>query len=150
MTSLLDAYGNPFDPAPLVAQWRHGDRYEAASILWERLYHQGELGSASFAAVPILVEMLASLSLPDWNAYALVATIEEARVNSDVLVPAELASDYTNAWKSILAPALRDLAGASQDELVRSILAVIAHAKGQHSLGAIALCTEDERDEMLS
>ena len=45
--------------------------------------------------------------------------------------------------------ALRDLANAADDELVRSLIAVIAHAKGQHSLGAIALCTEDEREEML-
>jgi hypothetical protein len=46
--------------------------------------------------------------------------------------------------------ALRDLETATDDLVVRSALAVIAHAKGQHTLATIALCTEDERAEMLS
>jgi len=117
--------------------------------LWERLYHQGDVGSASFVAVPHLVDMLASLSRPDWNAYALIAAIEEARISKGEMLPDSLALAYSKAWKAVLPLALRDLADASQDELVRSLLAVISHAKGQHSLGAIALCTEDERKEML-
>lgn len=149
MSELLDAYGNPFDPRPFVARWQKGERDDVVGMLWERLYHQGDIGSASFAAVPDLVELLASLSQPDWNAYALIATIDEARVSQGLLPPASLASAYAGAWKSVLALALRDLVVASQDELVRSLIAVIAHAKGQHSLGAIALCTEDEREEML-
>ena len=149
MSELLDAYGKPFDPRPVVARWSNGEGEEAAGLLWERLYHQGDLGSASFAAVPDLVEMLASLSQPDWNAYALIATIEESRVSRGILLPDSLASGYVNAWKSVLALALCDLVEASQDELVLSLLAVLAHAKGQHRLGTIALCTEDEREEML-
>ena len=149
MNDLLDAYGNPFDPSPFVARWQRGERDEAVGVLWDRLHNQGDVGSASFAAVPDLIELIASQSEPDWNAYALIAAIEEARVCQGELLPAALASGYSSAWKSVLPLALRDLVNASQDELVRSLIAVIAHAKGQHSLGVIALCTEDERAEML-
>ncbi len=149
MTDLLDAYGNPFDPRPVVERWRNGEESEAAAILWEHLYHQGDIGSASFAAVPCLVEMMASQSEPDWRSFALVATIEEARVSRSELVPPSLTLAYTDAWNSVLPLALRELVTASQDELVRSLLAIVAHAKGQHTLGTIALCTEDEREEML-
>jgi len=148
MSVLLDAYGIPFDPRPLIARWKQGDS-DAIRLLWERLHHQGELGSASFAAVPDLVDLLGALDQPDWNVYALVATIEEVRSLKGEMLPVALASAYSTAWTSVLPFALRDLAGASEDKLVLSLIAVIAHAKGQHTLGALALCTEDERQEML-
>ncbi|MEQ9662286.1 MAG: hypothetical protein RLN87_07045 [Parasphingopyxis sp.] len=149
MSDLVDAYGEPFDPRPIVARMHESDQAETMELLWERLHHQGDVGSASYAAVPALVERLGSISTPDWNSYALIATIEEARVAQGASPPASLATNYFDAWRSVLPLALRDLADARQDELVRSLVAVIAHAKGQHSLGAIALCTEDEREEML-
>jgi hypothetical protein len=149
MSDLLDAYGKPFDPSPIIAGWLTGERDDPAQVLWQRLYHQGDVGSASFAAVPDLVELLTVLTKPDWNVYALIAAIEETRSNHAALLPASLAAAYADAWKSVLPIALRDLADASQDELVRSVIAVIAHAKGHHSLGIIALWTEDEREEML-
>lgn len=148
MSALLDAYGSPFDPCPLIARWKQGDS-NVISLLWERLHHQGELGSASFAAVPDLVNLLESLDHPDWNIYGLVATIEEVRALKGEMPPVGLASAYSIAWTSVLPLALRDLAEASEDKLVRSLIATIAHAKGQHTLGALALCTEDERQEML-
>lgn len=149
MSDLLDAYGNPFDPHPYVARWKDGERDEPVRVLWEHLFHQGDVGSASFAAIPDLVELVATLTQPDWDAYALIASIEETRANQNELLPASLAPAYFTAWKSVMTLKLRDLANAADDELVRSLIAVIAHAKGQHSLGAIALCTEDEREEML-
>ncbi|WP_292929206.1 hypothetical protein [Novosphingobium sp. PASSN1] len=149
MSELYDAYGNPFDPRPIIARWRSGEAPGAVGTLWERLYHQGNVGSASYAAVPDLVELLETSSQPDWDAYALIATIEEARADGAELIPPSLIPAYTAAWRSVLPLAIRDLANASQGELVRSLIAVIAHAKGQHSLAAIALCSDDEREEML-
>ena len=149
MNELLDAYGCPFDASPLIDRWKAGEGDGVVGLLWERLYHQGDIGSASLAAVPGLVELIEAVRQPDWNAYALIASIEEARVRQGTAMPSSLASAYANAWKSALQLALRDLAGALEDELVRSLIAAIAHGKGQHTLGAIALCTEDERVEML-
>lgn len=149
MTELLDAYGEPFDPRPVIARWRLGEEDGPTQELWERLYHQGEVGSASFAAIPDLVELIASSTQPDWNAYAILASVEEARTIGDAMIPLSLADAYAEAWTTAQSLALQHLAHASEDKLVCSLLAVIAHAKGQHSLAAIALCTEDERCEML-
>ncbi|KQN86980.1 hypothetical protein ASE90_06800 [Sphingomonas sp. Leaf67] len=149
-TVLLNAYGEPFDPGPLIEAWHESAASEVVRELWDNLYHQGSVNSASYAAVPGIVRMLEQAELPDWNGYALIASIEEARLaGGSVPMPVELAGDYETAWKSALPLALRDLREAQDDSLVRSLITVIALAKGQRTLAAIALCTEHERIEML-
>jgi hypothetical protein len=87
---------------------------------------------------------------PDWRAYALIATIEERR-NRDrnPPVPEWLASAYETAMRQVVQSALTHLRGTEEDTEVRSLLAVLAHAKRQPTIGAIALWTEDERREAL-
>ena len=151
MTSfLLNAYGEPFDPGPLIETWHESATSDAVRELWDNLYHQGAVNSASYAAVPGIVRILEQAGSPDWNGYALIASIEEARLaGGGVPMPMELAGEYETAWKSALPLALRDLLDAQDDSLVRSLIAVVTLAKGQRTLAAIALCTEDERIEML-
>jgi hypothetical protein len=94
-----------------------------------------------------MIEVAAS---PDWNAYTLLASIEEGRlISTNPAMPLDLESPYRDAWERVLPKALADLTDATDDLIVRSILAVIAYAKGQLSIAAITLCTEDERLEML-
>lgn len=146
----LSADGEPYDPRSAIKAWREGEFVDGAQELWNKLYHQGAVNSASYAAVGEIVRMMHGQPEPDWNAYALIASIEEGRLADDSPpLPLELQQDYKDAWAAILPIALRDLSEAQDDLVVRSILAVIAHAKGQHTLAAIALCTEDERAEML-
>lgn len=147
----LSAYGEPYDPRPAIAAWRAGQVVDGPKELWDKLYHQGTVNSASYAAVSEIVRLMQEQSDPDWNAYALIASIEEGRLrNGSPPVPTELQRDYEYAWKAILPMALRDLGQAEGDLIVRGALAVVAHAKGQHTLAAIALCTEDERTDMLA
>ena len=47
--------------------------------LWDELNHQGEVGVASYAAVPELVRIAGGATCRDWNIYGLVATIEVER-----------------------------------------------------------------------
>ncbi|MBB3692057.1 hypothetical protein FHY05_000669 [Sphingomonas sp. BK580] len=146
----LSAYGEPYDPRPAIEAWRTGHVEDAVQELWDKLYHQGTVNSASYAAVGEIVLMMQKQAEPDWNAYALVASIEDGRLaKGSTPIPSELAQQYENAWTAILPIALRDLAGAQDDLTVRGALAVVSYAKGQHTLAAIALCTEDERVEML-
>ncbi|WP_287002986.1 hypothetical protein [Sphingobium sp.] len=146
----LDAYQNPYDPCPAIKAWGESDAEVAIKELWERLFHQGTIGTASYRAVPELVHLIEASVQPDWNSYALIASIEEARLGPDSpSMPMELDDGYARAWENLLPFALRDLSSANDDPLVRSLIAVIAHAKKQHSLAVIALCTEDERQDML-
>lgn len=146
----LSAYGEPYDPRPAIEAWRAGNVTEALQELWGKLYHQGTINSASYAAVGDIVRMMRDQAAPDLNAYALVASIEDGRwAEGNPPVPSELEQDYRSAWAAILPMALRDLAQTEEDLVIRGALAVVAHAKGQRTLAAIALCTEDERVEML-
>src|SRR5471032_2635007 len=82
-TGLTGGYRTPFDPRPSLARLEtdsHTD--EAWRELWEELHHQGDVGDASCAAVPLLVEIERKRAIADWNSYALVAIIELARTNS--------------------------------------------------------------------
>ncbi len=146
----LSAYGEPYDPRPAIEAWRAGQIEDGSQELWDKLVHQGTVNSASYAAVGELVRMMQEQAAPDWNAYALVAAIEEGRLaEGNPRVPPELEQEYREAWTALLPLALRHL-GKPQDDLTdRAVLAVVAHAKGQHRLGTIALCTEEERAEML-
>lgn len=88
---------------------------------------------------------------PDWNVYALAATIEEARHrNHNPAIPTWLAATYERGWAELEARALVELPQASDDDLVSSILAVLALGKGKRTLARMALLTEEERNEMLN
>lgn len=146
----LSAHGEPYDPRPAIAAWRAGQAGDVAHELWDKLYHQGTVNSASYAAVSEIVAMMQGQVEPDWNAYSLLASIEDGRLaEGNPPVPVDLKQHYEQAWATVFPIALRDLEEAKDDLVDRGALAVIAHAKGQHTLAAIALCTEDERVEML-
>ena len=149
--TLLGGRRLPYDPRTALEAWRRGDKENAPAELWDALHHQGDVDSAAYAAAPMIAEIAASAAAPDGNAYALLATIEEARVSGrNPPIPAFLEHRYRAAWSAVLTHALRDIVTARDSATVRSILAVLAHAKGEHTLGAIALCTEDERRAMLA
>ena len=86
-SNLTDGYRTPLDPRPLLAKLEIGqDTDKTWNELWEELHHQGDVGGASYAAVPFLVDIYRKQGVIDWNTYALVATIESARTqgnNSD-------------------------------------------------------------------
>jgi hypothetical protein len=147
---LTDAYGDQYDPRPALAAIAQGNAGEGFEELWERVHHQGDLGTAAYAIVPELVRLMTDAAEPDWRAYALIATIEECRkAEGNPVIPDWLARPYETAIREVVQPALAHLRFADGDEEVRSLLAVLAHAKGQPTIGAIALWTEDERSEAL-
>lgn len=148
-SGLSGGYGEIYDPRDAIRRLEAGD--EAAwDELWQELHHQGDIGIASYAAVPELVRVHAARGVPDWNTYAYAATIEEARRNGrNPALPDWLRPDYESAWQDLQALGLAELAAAASDELIRCILAVLALGKGQATLARMALLTEDERQEML-
>ena len=149
-SKLTDANGQLYDPRPALKAAEGGHAEAAYAELWDRLHHQGDLGTAAYAAVPELAGQIGRASIPDWRAYALIATVEEQRHRAgNPAVPQWLDDSYRTAIGGLIEPALGHLRTAEGDEEVRSILAVLAHAKGQRSIGAIALWAEDERLEAL-
>lgn len=147
---LCGGYRTPYDPRNAIGKLRDGDAKIAWGELWQELHHQGDVGEASYAAVPLLAEMHEMRAVPDWNTYALVATIEEARHNpNNPSLPDWLVDDYHAAWKKLQRLAMEELPASSEAELTDSIIAVLAFGKGRISLGQMAMLADDERKEML-
>ncbi|RZA30303.1 MAG: hypothetical protein EOP92_35160 [Lysobacteraceae bacterium] len=147
--ALKGGYRQPYDARPALRRFAAGD-LAVWEEFWQELHHQGDVGEASYAAVAEIVRIHAARAEPDWNVFALAATVEEARHSAgNPALPAWLTADYEAAWSQLEVRALADFRGASNDEIVSSILAVLALAKGKRTLARMALLSEDEREEML-
>ncbi|WP_315782365.1 MULTISPECIES: hypothetical protein [unclassified Bradyrhizobium] len=149
-TSLHGGYRVPYDPRLALQRLERGDA-SAWDELWNELHHQGDIGEASFAAVPGLVRIHERRSVADWQTYAIIATIELARDDArNPAMPADLRESYDAAWRRLVDIGLRELTSANDAALIDSIIGVIAIARGQRALGRIAAdFTEDERRTML-
>jgi len=150
---LQGGYRARFDPRPLLAQLSSGADAEGAwRGLRENLYHQGDVGEASYAVTPHLVSIHRKRGVVDWNTYAFVAAIELARDHADnPPVPAWLAGEYDQAIQDLAATGLAEFPRAETREAVRSILSVLALSKGARSYGRLLLdFTEDELEELTS
>jgi hypothetical protein len=150
---LVGGYRTPYDPRPALRSLEERKGVEEAwHELCTELYHQGDVGEASYAAVPHLVRIYEEQGIPDWNTYALAATIEEARqVGKNPDLPTYLCEPYVEAWHRLVRIGIRELETAEDPGLVSCIIAVIAMGKGQFSLGRFAiLFDERERREVLN
>jgi hypothetical protein len=108
--------------------------------LWSSLAHQGDVYSASFAAVPHIVDALATAprDAPDVF-FHFPAWVEICRKRKDVPVPEDLLPAYTSALDRI--PEL--IAAASSRpwnaDMVRVALAALAAVKGDAGVAKAAL-----------
>ena len=148
--SLLGGYRAPFDPSKALFRLEQGE--DAWEDLWQGLHHQGDLGEASYAALPHLVRIAAQAKLRTWNFYGLVSTIEvERHRRSNPSLPDWVADDYEAAWHQLQSLALRDLPLYDDPLTVQTILGALALCKGQSKLGAlISDLTESELDELVN
>ena len=149
-STLEGGYKVIYDPRSaleLLRAW--GRREEAWSELWNELHHQGDIGAASYAAVPHIVDIYAHAKEPDWNALALVTLIEDVRLRTGPKPPAWLWESYMDAIRHLPELATRDLLRSDDPYVVRSALAAIAIAKGLHPAARIlSNYTDEELDEM--
>jgi hypothetical protein len=153
LSRLLGGYRIPYDPRkPLRALEQGKDVAVAGEELWNELHHQGDVGEASYAAVPHLVRIHAARGVADWNTYGLVAIIEEARQRRrNPEMPANLRNAYEAAWRELMEIGLTELKTADDATLVCGIISVLAIGKGQLNLGRFAIFfPEDERQEILA
>lgn len=83
---LAGGYKVPYDPRPAIRALEAGNSVDDAwDELWNELHHQGDVGEASYAAVPHLVRIQKAKSSVDWNIYALISTMEIERLRTSNL-----------------------------------------------------------------
>ncbi len=143
---LEHAYGSAEDVPELLKRLEsftpdEGYQSEPFFSLWSALCHQGEVYSASFAAVPHIVEFAGNNpERADWNCILLPTSIEIARVEaSEPMLPAFLADDYHAAIQQ-LPNVIAEMRRADADEnLAVSAAAGIAVVFGHPQLAKATL-----------
>lgn len=120
------------------------------SELWENLYHQGDVGVASYAAIPHLARIIRSRKILDYNPFALTVAIELARGRgNNPGLPDWLTGDYHQALGDIAKYGCDNLDGEWDSSILKSVLALIAIIKGNRDLGELLFEVDDGYEKVL-
>lgn len=119
--------------------------------LWNDLHHQGDVGLASYYAVPHLVRIAQQNGIINNDLLGLVSVIEIQRHNNNPALPKALISDYTAAIKSLGTLAIQTLINPWDLETTAVTLAAIAVSKQQITIAEAILNLDDENtiDELI-
>src|SRR5262245_8760467 len=117
---LRGGYKTPYDASAALRRLEAGeDNWDELS---EELHHQGDVGEASYAAVPHMVRIAKLRPHRDWGFYSLVSIIEvERHRRSNPEIPQWLVPDYKRAMNAMLDLALTDLRGETDWDAIQSI-----------------------------
>lgn len=108
------------------------------SELWENLHHQGDVGVASYAAIPHIARITRSRELLNFNPFALAVTIELARGQGEnPKSPKWLKEDYFEALWDMAKYGCDSLNKECDASVLKSVLALIAITKGNRDLGEL-------------
>jgi hypothetical protein len=142
--NLQHAYGNASDIPALLRQLEalpmSRGKAEPWESIWSSLAHQGDVYSASFAAVPHVVKALSSAPEEADLAYFQFPTwVEICRQRHNISVQAELSAAYFAAIK-MLAPLVCAVSENEWDEDFLSVaLAALAISNGFATIAEAAL-----------
>jgi hypothetical protein len=143
-SELQHAYGSAADVPALLSRLRELPKSEGTTepwfTLWSALAHQGDVYSASFAAVPHVVAALATApSKADASFFQFPAWVEICRAKSQAEVPQDLRAPYFESLALI--PSLVAQASGRQWEsgFLACALSAIAASKGQHEIAEAVL-----------
>ena len=143
-SELEDAYGPATDIPSLLSQLdsfpTSDGKNEPWFSLWSALYHQDDVYTASFAAVPHIIRVLATdPTRADSSFFQLPACIEIARAQQDFPVPHDLSVPYFQALQQL--PMLVGAAAGRiwNEDILCCALSAVAAAKGFPSVARATL-----------
>jgi hypothetical protein len=143
-SELQHAYGKASDIPTLLRQLAEvphsSDDREPWFSLWSSLAHQGDVYSASFAAVPHIVQALSTAPLKaDFSYFQFPAWVEVCRIKTNVPVPEDIAPSYFEALSRL--PTLVAAASAREwdGSFLSCALSAIAASKGQAAIAEAIL-----------
>ena len=143
-SELDHAYGKATDIPEMLAQLMKLPKSEGKAepwfSLWSALAHQGDVYSASFAAVPHVVAALATAPAEADESYLqFPAWVEICRAKNLVNIPEDLKAPYVESLARL--PGLVAQAASRQWELgyLACALSAIAAAKGHHAIAEAVL-----------
>jgi len=151
--TLHGGYRIAFDPRPLLLQIKSNLHSEE---LWheliEDLYHQGDVGEASYATVPELAHLVPPEEDLPWQLVGLVQWIEEARsAGTNPPLPIWITKEYFAAIETLGRRCLIELGKSTTELQNRCFIAFIALWKGMTVYAnAIGNYSEDELKDFLT
>lgn len=153
--TLDGGYKIPFDASvPLKKLQSTNDQKIIADIfadLWDNLHHQGDIGLASYLALPQLVTICIDKKSLDWNFVGLSVLIEHCRqTKHNPKLPDEFKNEYFEALKKLEQYLLTNFKNIKDPTTLRLTLALFATVNGQVELGkAIENLDEDTVKDFL-
>jgi len=149
---LAHAYGKASDVPGLLRQLSKNTapmsnyRDEPWYSLWSALCHQGDVYSASYAAVPHIVRLgIRALGPIDTGFFLLPACVEVARNNKrGPELPSELAEAYFEGLQGLHECAFRHASDDWNEGMAQSVAAALAAAKKQYKLAEALINLDDE------
>ncbi|RAU83153.1 hypothetical protein [Pontibacter arcticus] len=112
--------------------------------LWDELHHQGNVGLASYFAVPHLIRIAKDKGMISANMLGLIAVIEVQRHKKNPQIPKEYVESYLDSLNEI--PELVDSAKKREWDLEFTIaaLSALAASKRQIKIAQAVLNFDDE------
>ncbi len=141
-------YRTPYDASIALRKLESVESSEEVddilSELWDELYHQGDVGLASYFAVPHLVRIAREKGIVNSSLLGLIAVIEVQRHKENPQIPKEHQEDYLNSLKAI--PELIENSKNKDWDLAFTVaaLSALAASKGQIKVAQAVLNFDDE------
>ena len=148
--SLHGGYKIPYNASTALKKLRDTNQakdYNAIfTELWDNLHHQGDVGLASYLALPHLVSICIAKNSLDWNYIGLCVLIENCRLKGDnPEIPKEYQDHYFQALTTFERYLLSNFKTITDRTATRLALALLATLNGLPELGrAIEILDEDE------
>lgn len=141
---LHHAYGVALDTPELLKQLysfpTSAGESEPWFTIWSSLAHQGDVYSASFAAVPHVVDALSKgPEKACFDYFQFPAWVEICRFNNDVSVPTDLLAPYLEALGKLPSLVAATSSREWDEGFARCALSAIAVSKGKHVLAEAVL-----------
>ena len=155
-SELQHAYGAASDIPALLSQLADlpssENNREPWFSLWSALAHQGDVYSASFAAVPHVIEALASAPLKaEFSYFQFPAWVEVCRKKSGVEIPEDLKAAYFASLSQLPSLVASAATREWEPEFLCCALSAIAAAKGQTSVAeAVLELTPEVAEEFMA
>jgi hypothetical protein len=153
--TLEGGYKIPYNASRPLKRLRDATRQdEFAPIfaeLWDNLHHQGDVGIASYLAIPPLVLICINKKSLDWNFIGLCVLIENCRLEAhNPELPDEYHHSYFESLIQFERYLLLNFKSITDQTALRLSLALFATVNGQPDLGrAIEILEEDLLQEFL-
>jgi hypothetical protein len=124
---LRNGYRVTYDARPLVRRFATGNDLDNCwDEIWDKLHHQGDVDTASYAALPHLIRM-SGAQKRDWNIYSYATTISlEAGREQNPAIPNFMEPGFGETMGELFELAIADLRLGVSPIMVRCILGFMA------------------------